>query len=96
MKRHDQIYNLLTMTMGLPLGRKKSNGRELVRRISGEQKGPGNKFLSVRAFSQMRLFRKKEREKAISSLCMAKMIKGKKSRAEFFLHSFKFKFYLSY
>lgn len=44
MKRHDQIYNLLTMTMGLPLGWKKeeeeekSNGRELLRRISGEQK----------------------------------------------------------
>lgn len=47
-KRHDQIYNLLTMTMGLD-GRN-SNGRESVSRMSDEQKGPGNKYRSVRAF----------------------------------------------
>lgn len=50
MKRHDQIYNLLTMTRWVCMEEKKSNGRELVRRMSDEQKGPGNKFLSVRAF----------------------------------------------
>lgn len=83
MKRHDQIYNLLTMTMGLPLGRKKSNGRELVRRISGEQKGPGNKFLSVRAFSQMRLFRKRERESYLIFV-YGKDDQGKKITSRFF------------
>lgn len=35
MKRHDQIYNLLTMTMGFANG-EKSNGHELLRRMSGE------------------------------------------------------------
>lgn len=44
LKRHDQIYNLLTMTMGLD-GERKSNGRELVSRMSVEQRSSGNKFL---------------------------------------------------
>lgn len=52
MKRHDQIYNLLTMTMGLPTGRvrekKVTDMNCLGEWAVNEKKGPGNKFLSVR------------------------------------------------